>query len=420
MIRFYNGLCLSFAGDLEVTCDEVWVDGDKIAYVGPAKADMPEFERQIDLKGDLLMPGFKDAHTHSAMTFLRSFADDLPLQRWLFERVFPMEEKLNPDYIYWLTRLAILEYLTSGITASFDMYFHRDAYASANIDSGFRTVICGVGGTAQLMKDEYRHFNSLHPLISYIPGFHAEYTASKEQLDDMATVARELKAPVFVHNSETESEVQGCIERHGMTPTGLLDSMGIYDYGGGGYHCVYMSEDDLRIFKEKGLWAVTNPASNSKLASGIAPITHMMDLGLNLAIGTDGPASNNALDMFREMYLTTVLQKLKNMDAAACDANEVLKMAVTGGAGAMGLGSCDVIAEGKQADLIVIDMHRPNMHPVHNVTKNLVYAGSKDNVRLTMIAGRVLYERGEFFVGEDVERIYAEAARIVGEIKSEG
>ncbi|MBQ3405147.1 MAG: amidohydrolase [Oscillospiraceae bacterium] len=420
MIRFYNGLCLSFAGGMEVTGDEVWVDGDKISYVGPARTDMPEFQRQIDLNGDLVMPGFKDAHTHSGMTFLRSYADDLPLQRWLYERVFPMEEKLNPDYIYWLTRLAILEYLTSGITASFDMYFHRDAYASANIDSGFRTVICGVGGTAQLIEDEYRHFNSLHPLISYVPGFHAEYTASQEQLDDMAAVARELKAPVFVHNSETESEVQGCIERHGMTPTCLFDKLGIYDYGGGGYHCVYMSEEDLKIFKERGLWAVTNPASNCKLASGIAPITHMMDLGLNLAIGTDGPASNNALDMFREMYLTTVLQKLRNMDAAACDANEVLKMAVTGGAGAMGLTDCDCIAPGKQADLIVIDMHRPNMQPVHNVTKNMVYAGSKDNVRMTVIAGRVLYEKGEFFVGEDVERIYAEAARIVGEIKGEG
>ena len=201
-----------------------------------------------------------------------------------------------------------------------------------------------------------------------------------------------------------------------MTPTVLFDRLGLYDYGGGGFHCVYMSEEDLAIMQRRGLWAVTNPASNAKLASGIAPITRMMELGIPLAIGTDGPASNNALDMFREMYLTCVLQKLAQNDAAACDAGEVLKMATVGGAHAMGLTDCDVLAVGKQADMIVIDLMRPNMQPIHNIQKNLVYSGSKENVKLTMVAGKILYENGEFFIGEAPEKIYETAAGMIKEL----
>ena len=143
MIRFYNGRVLSFTNGTEITNDEVWTDGSSICYVGPKKAAMPQFEREIDLKGDLLLPGFKNAHTHSAMTFLRSMADDMPLDRWLNEQVFPREAKLSPDMLYVMTKLAIMEYLSSGITSSFDMYFHNDAYVKANVDAGFRTVICG-------------------------------------------------------------------------------------------------------------------------------------------------------------------------------------------------------------------------------------------------------------------------------------
>lgn len=408
MIRFFNGRTLTMTGAPDLTTDEVWIDGTKIAYVGPAQADAPAFTRELDLRGNLLMPGFKNAHTHSGMSFVRTYADDLPLQNWLFGKIFPLEDKLTPEDVYAFTRLSMLEYLTSGITACFDMYFFRDAIAQAGIDCGFRTVLCGVGGPGERLEEEYRKYNSLHPLVSYQLGVHAEYTASPDELREAGEVARVLKAPVFAHNSETAAEVAGCLERYGKTPTELFESLGHYDYGGGGFHCVHMTRHDLEIFRDRGLWAVTNPGSNAKLASGIAPLEEMRGMGVHMAVGTDGPSSNNALDFFREMYLATVLQKLQRQDAAALPAEAVLRMAAADGAQAMGLADCDAIAPGKQADLIVIDLHRPNMQPVHDPVRNLVYSGSKENVKLTMIAGRILYENGEFFVGTDAEEIYRE------------
>ena len=408
MIRFYNGRLLAMNGSTQVTADEVWTDGARICYVGPAKTEMPAFERQIDLKGNLLMPGFKNAHTHSAMTFCRSLADDVPLQPWLFDQIFPLEAKLTPERVYWFTKLAILEYLTGGITAAFDMYYFRDMGARACIESGFRYVFCGLTDPPEAVEEDYLHFNSLHPLISLIPGMHAEYTADEEKYRVVRELVHKYKAPFFTHNSETASEVADCVARHGMTPTEWFESLGLFDFGGGGYHCVHFSDHDIEIFKKRSLWVVTNPASNAKLASGVAPLTKMMDAGVNLAIGTDGPSSNNGLDMFREMYLACVLQKIRTGDAAACDAEKILAAATTGSARAMGLADCDCIAVGKQADMIVIDMNRPSMQPVINVPKNLVYSGSKDCVKLTMIAGKVLYENGKFFIGAEPEKIYAE------------
>ena len=406
--------------DCSVFRGEVWTDGGRIAYAGaPRAGELPEFEREIDLNGDLVLPGFKNAHAHSAMTFLRSYADDLPLQSWLFDKVFPLEDRLTPEAVYAFTRLAVLEYLSGGITASFDMYFHRDAYARANIDCGFRTVICGAlsaGDKISVAADDYAKFNALDPLISYLPGVHAEYTADEKLLRGMSELVHELKSPFWTHNSETKSETDGCFERHGMSPTEYLDSLGLYDFGGGGYHCVWFSERDIEIFAEKGLWAVTCPCSNAKLASGIAPLERFEKRGVRLAVGTDGPASNNALDMFREMYLACVLQKLRLNDAAACPAENILLAACSGGARAMGLDGCDSLAEGKAADLAVISLHRPNMRPIHDVAKNLVYSGTRDDVRMTMVAGRILYENGEFRVGCDAEEIYAEAEKYTKEL----
>ena len=420
MIRLHNALVMPMTSDCSVFRGEVWTDGGRIAYAGaPRAGELPEFEREIDLNGDLVLPGFKNAHAHSAMTFLRSYADDLPLQSWLFDKVFPLEARLTPEAVYAFTRLAVLEYLSGGITASFDMYFHRDAYARANIDCGFRTVICGAlsaGDKISVAADDYAKFNALDPLISYLPGVHAEYTADEKLLRGMSELVHELKSPFWTHNSETKSETDGCFERHGMSPTEYLDSLGLYDFGGGGYHCVWFSERDIEIFAEKGLWAVTCPCSNAKLASGIAPLERFEKRGVRLAVGTDGSASNNALDMFREMYLACVLQKLRLNDAAACPAENILLAACSGGARAMGLDGCDSLAEGKAADLAVISLHRPNMRPIHDVAKNLVYSGTRDNVRMTMVAGRILYENGEFHVGCDAEEIYAEAEKYTKEL----
>ena len=429
-IRFYNARILTMAEPIDVFMGELLTEGNKIAFVGDAAAAKQyleerekagkklSLEREIDCKANLIMPGFKNAHTHSGMTFLRSIADDMPLLDWLHKQIFPREDLVTAEDLIPLTKLANLEYLTSGITACFDMYLDNDAVAEACEETGMRCV--QVGGINDFTSDytkverAYLKLNTdKESLNSYVIGFHAEYTTSEERLHYIADLAKKYKAPVYAHNSETYEEVCSCKEHTGgLTPTQYLDSLGIYDYGGGGYHCVYMDDKDIEIFKKHKLSIVTNPASNLKLASGIAPVDRFVKEGINVAIGTDGPASNNCLDFFREMFLVTGLSKVREKDAAVMDANDVLRMATVGGAKAMFLDDCDILAEGKKADLIMIDLNQPNMQPINNITKNIVYAGSKQNVALTMINGKILYEKGEFNLGEDVEGIYAKVTAI--------
>lgn len=430
--RFYNARILTME-TMDIIEGELWVQEDKILYVGQGSdaaaicrslsLESILWDREIDCEGNLLMPGFKNAHTHAAMTFLRSRADDLPLSEWLNNQVFPMEAKLDGEMIYHLTRLAVLEYLTSGITSVFDMYLTPETTAKACVEMGMRCVQVGaVSGqegfedSLAKMEERYHTLNQLDPLHSYFIGFHAEYTCSKALLEQVAAMSQKYQAPVFTHLAETKPEVEGCKERYGVTPLQLLDSIGMFEYGGGGYHCVWMEEKDLEIMRKKQLTAVTNPASNMKLASGIAPVSEYLKRGINVAIGTDGPASNNCLDMFREMFLVTGLAKLREQNAAAVDALEVLKMATVNGAKAMNLPDADVLARGKQADIIMIDLNQPNMQPINNIPKNLVYSGSKQNVKMTMIRGRILYENGQFAKEYDVEEIYRKANEIVADL----
>lgn len=424
-IRFYNARLLTMKDGVEIIDDGVLItEGERISYVGK-KEDEPEggsYFREIDAKGNLIMPGFKNAHTHSGMTFLRSYADDQPLDSWLNETVFPREAKLTDDDIYWGTKLAVMEYLTSGITACFDMYLKPYAIASATEECGFRCVQTGsmndFSQSLELQEEWYDRLNKGNPLTSYIFGYHAEYTCSKELLEGLSALAHKYESPVWSHNSETLSETERCREKYGLTPTGFADSLGLYDHGGGGYHCVYLSDEDMEIFKKRGLYLVTNPASNMKLASGIAPISKYLKAGIGLAIGTDGPASNNCLDMFREMFLVTGLAKIIDKDASSVPAEDVLYMAVTGGAHAMGLKDSDVLDAGKYADLIMIDLSKPEMQPLNNIVKNIVYSGSKADVKMTMVAGRILYEDGNFNIGEKPERIYSEVNKVIEGMKN--
>lgn len=427
--RLYNARILTMEEDRPVFRGELWVRDDRIVYVAEGDprrdkareglAEIP-WDREIDCGDNLLMPGFKDAHTHSAMTFLRSYADDVPLQQWLEEKVFPFEAKLSGEDIYHLTRLAVLEYLTSGITAIFEMYLSPDAAARACIDTGMRCVLTSglndFTSSLEQQEEEYLRWNRENPLISYQLGFHSEYTCREELLRGMAELAGRYRAPVYAHLAETEKEVAGCKARYGATPVAFLDSLGMFQHGGGGYHCVYMEKEDIDIFERRGLHVVTNPASNLKLASGIAPIAEYVRRGIPVAIGTDGPASNNCLDMFREMFLVSGLSKVRERDAASLDALQVLRMATVEGAAAMGLEQADVLGPGKLADMILIDLRQPNMQPIHNIPKNLVYSGSKMNVRMTMINGRILYKDGEFRTGESAESVYAACERIVKRI----
>ena len=422
-IRFYNARILTMEEGKDIFQGEVWIRDERIEYVGEEKRDeaVPSFDEEIDCGGNLLMPGFKDAHTHSGMTLLRSYADDLPLDKWLNQQVFPIEAKMTGEDVYELTKLAVLEYLTSGITAVFEMYLTPDTIAKAFDEMGMRAVqVGGVNDFSQspeMMEEWYLKLNGKSPLQSYHLGFHAEYTCSRDLLTWIAELAHKYKAPVFTHLAETRAEVEGCKERYKMTPLAFLDSLGIFDYGGGGDHCVHMTDEDIALMKSRGLYAVTNPGSNTKLASGIAPISDYLKAGVPVALGTDGPASNNCLDMFREMFLVTGLAKLRQEDASAVDAMEVLKMATVNGARAMGLPDADVLAKGKLADMILIDLNQPNMQPLNHIAKNLVYSGSKQNVKMTMIHGRILYRDGEFLTKDRPGDIYRKANEIINRLK---
>ena len=246
MIKFTNGYVLN--KDFELIKDDVYVKGDSIYKIG--KCDK-KADSVYDLNGNLLMPSFKNAHTHSAMTFGRSLADDLPLQSWLNDEIFPREAKLESRDIYDLSMLAFLEYLTSGVSACFDMYYHPDMMAKASTDLGFRTVMTsGLNNfceSIQSVEDYYKRYNSYSDLISYKLGFHAEYTTDKKLIFGISKLAEKYEAPVFLHASETKTEVEDCIKRYGKSPTLFLDEMGIFNYGGGAYHSVWVSDDDLEV-----------------------------------------------------------------------------------------------------------------------------------------------------------------------------
>lgn len=432
-LRLYNARILTMEPNREIFRGEIWVKNEKIVYV----ADQEEIEREwrgdnvpriswdceIDCEENLLMPGFKNAHTHSAMTFLRSASDDVPLQDWLQNIVFPAEKRLTDQDIYQLTRLAILEYLTSGITSIFDMYLKPDVTAKACLDMGMRCVlVSGLNdftSSIDQVEEEYVRWNRKNPLISYQLGFHAEYTCDRALMVQLSGLAHRHRAPVFTHMSETMDEVRECKKKYGMTPAFFLDSLGMFDFGGGGYHCVHMTDNDMDVFRRHRMYVITNPASNAKLASGVAPIMDFVRRQIPVAIGTDGAGSNNALDMFREMFLVSGLSKLRELDAASVDALEVLRMATVNGAKAMRLNRADVLTKGKLADMILLDLHQPNMQPIHNIPKNVVYSGSKANVKMTIINGKILYRDGRFNVGDKPENIYNACNAIVQRLLSE-
>lgn len=437
-IRFMHAKILTMEegekGLVLIEDGELHVLGDRITYVGTGMPEEDEcaytFDREIDCEGNLLMPGFKNAHAHGPMTFLRSMADDMPLDEWLNKQVFPAEAKLLEEDTYWLHQLAVLEYLTSGITASFEMYFIDGGIRRAAKETGFRTVLCGAAcgndlGWIRRMEQDLEQpaegnlteEKTKDGLVTFRLGFHAEYSTDRRLLEGVADLAGRYQVPVYTHCQETKKETLECIDRYGLTPVQFLTELGMFDYGGGLFHGVHPMEGDMECMKSHGISVITNPGSNAKLASGIAPLTAYDKEEILLGLGTDGPASNNCLDMFWEMHLASVLQKLKNEDAKALTAEKVLRMATVNGAEIMGLSDCDVLAVGKKADLIMIDLNMPNMQPIHNVAKNLVYSGSKQNVCMTMINGQILYEGGVFAPHIDVERIYARAREIVKRIR---
>ena len=398
---------------------DIVVIENKIAYIGQNSEQFAPFDLIRNINGNLLMPGFKNAHTHSAMAFLRSKTDDHDLQDWLFNNVIPRENFLTEDDVYWLDKIAFLEYLTSGITGCFDQYYFPLGTAKAGEEMGMRVTLLGTYNVLygkEDLRNLYHHFNDKDGLIRYCFGIHAEYTCPDNELQVMYELLQEEKAPFFTHISETEKEVKDCLNKRGITPVKFFVDKGFYDYGGGGYHCVHFTDEDAMLYKNKNLIVVTCPGSNTKLASGIAPIQKYVDLGIDVAIGTDGPASNNCLDMFKEMTLVFSLSKVSRKDPKSLNAFTILKMATVNGAKAMGLKNNGVLAVNNYADIIEIDLSRPNMQPLNNIVNNIVYSGSKDNIKMTMIDGKILYSDHEFHINEDISNVYQKCQEITERI----
>ena len=391
------------------------VEGNTIANIkNTDKKDKEKYDRVINCNENYLIPGFKNCHAHNAMVFVRSISEDLPLDRWLNESIFPKEAKLTEEDVYYFTILGIMESLASGITSCIDMYKYNMTLAEAYYHTGFRVNLNDsvtpfdkvIAPEENLIKiNNYKDDKGRR--VRYTLGLHAEYTNNKETFKMMSDLIHKYKVPYFTHMSETKKEVEECKDRwKGLSPVEVHEEYDMFKYGGGGYHCVYFSDKDIDIFKKHNLTIVTNPASNLKLASGIAPVKKYLEKGVNIAIGTDGPASNNRISMFREMYLASILSKYSTNNAMSIPTKDILKMVFENGAKATSFEKTESLKTGNIADIVMIDVHKANMEPQTNFINNLVYAAGVDNVKLTMVDGKILYEDGKYFINEDGDYIY--------------
>ncbi|MEE0772710.1 MAG: amidohydrolase [Anaerovoracaceae bacterium] len=396
----------------------VLVSGDRIAYIGDDKPDTG-YLREYDGEGKLLMCGFYNGHGHSPMSLMRGYGENMALQDWLFKKIFPFEDKLDSEAVYWGTMLSMAESLRYGIVSTSDMYYFCDDMAHAVMESGAkanisRSVTNPTGmAVSELvsfreMKSFYDNFhNKADGRIKVDMSLHAEYTSNPETAMALAEYACSLDETIMhIHVSETSSEHEECIKRHGLTPAAYLEKMGLFDVPAIAAHCVYSDEDDLDIFKAKGVTVASNPVSNMKLASGICDIQRIIDKGINLSIGTDSVASNNSLDFMEEMKVMAIGCKISAGDPAAGRPEDILRAATAGGAKAQGRMDCGILREGNKADLIVLDISQANMHPVHSIVNNLVYSCSGKDVVLTMVDGKVLYDDGEYTTIDVEKTIY--------------
>lgn len=417
-VRFYNARMLDiFTG--KITRGSLITQGSKILKVlnegEDAKLNNACYTSQINCKGSLLIPAFKNAHSHSPMTILRGAAEDMVLTDWLYKVVFPMEAKLTKEDIYWGTKLAVMEMLSSGICATFDMYFFTPSSARAFIEAGFKVCFCSSvsGGftkdelqkSLSVLESEYETINSLSPLVKYYAGMHAEYTASDALVKELSKFVNNKKIPFFTHMSEAVGESEGCIKRHGMTPASYFASSGLWNYGGGVFHGVHVTDEDIALMKKHNISVGINACCNAKIASGIAPVLKYIQNGINVGVGTDGSASNNSLSMFKEMYTLVCTQRLSVMRPDVMSGFSALQAATIGSARLMGLDNSLSLSEGQDADIVLINTSMPNLQPESDNVSNLVYAASTANVKLTMVNGKILYRNGEYFIDVSPEDV---------------
>ncbi len=419
IILIINALILPMTGGEECFEGSIGIADGKIVFVEKGVAELAGAQ-VIDARGMVAMPGLVNAHNHISMSLLRSHADDLPLMTWLNDHVWPFEAKMTRDDVRLGAELGIAEMLLGGTTTSADMYWMDEAVAEAVNKSGIRAVI----GTSILdgrREDFDRDFETLrtkyagHPRIALMVAPHAVYTCSRETLEYARDVAREAGVGIMIHVSETLDEQKIVAERYGCTPVELLRDLGMLTENTLIVHGVCLSDGDIEILKAHGCSVAHNPQSNMKLSSGIAPVARMAAAGVNVAIGTDGPASNNDLDMWEEMRSASLLAKVSTGDPCAFSAWETLRMATAGGAKALGLeGITGKLKAGLAADIILIDIEKPHLYPRSNIVANLVYCGKAADVDTVIVDGKVVVQGGKLLtlpladICRDAERRYEE------------
>lgn len=407
----------------------VGVQGDRIEYIGKEKT-AKDYGEEYDGSRKVLMPGLVNAHTHSPMTLLRGYAENLPLDRWLNERVFPFEDRLNCDRAYYGTMLSIAEQLKSGTTSSSDMYFFQDGVLKAVKDAKAKTNFSR--SLVSFDDDDFYHNDRVKEALEAVEKYHltengrikvdmclhAEYTNTLKFIEQFGEYTKDKGLINHIHLSETKSEHENCKQKYGKTPARVFYDAGAMDAQTLFAHCVWIEPSDIELFKEKGASVAHCPASNLKLGSGVCDTYALLQSGINVAIGTDSAASNNSLDMLREMYLAAILPKGINNKADIITPKQILKMATRNGALAQGREDCGLVKEGFKADVIVLDLNKPNMYPDFDVINNIVYSANSSDVLLTMVDGEVLYRNGEFkYI--DVEKVGFECNRIVREVVKE-
>ncbi len=416
---FFNctTLCMDEQGTILPNAFVV-VEHGNIASVGTQRPK-GSFDREIDGLGNILMPGLVNAHTHVPMTLLRGYGGGTDLQTWLHEYIFPAEAKMDARCIRAGTKLALAELIANGVTTIADMYDFCEVICEEVVGAGISANIAR--GTTLFQPEfdakTYPPILEARQLAKNWHGYgegqilvdvsiHGEYTSRAELWRALADLAQEENLGMHVHVSETRAEQEACIGRSGKTPLQTLDDYGVWNTRAIAAHCVYTTPEDWALMKERGVTCVHNPVSNLKLGSGIAPIPAMKQAGVALALGTDGVSSNNSHDMFGEMKMAAVLHNGANCDPLALRPMDVLHMATSQGARALGRKTGQIQA-GYVADIILVNSHVPHMTPCHNVADNLVYSARGSDVVLTMARGKVLYEKG-VYTTLDVEETYRE------------
>ena len=398
----------------------VAVEGTTIASVGTQRPQ-GEFDRVVDGQGQVLMPGLINCHTHVPMTLMRGYGGGCDLQHWLQEYIFPAEAKLDERAVAAGTALGLAEMIATGTTCIVDMYMKTGTIAQQVMNAGISANLsCGglyFGDPKDFSPDKCSDCRNQEELMQQWHGagegqilvdasIHGEYTSSAPLWQWTADFAQKNKLGMHVHISETKLEHEQSLQRHGKTPLAILDQYGVWERGGTAAHCVWVSDEDMDLMARKHVTAVHNPVSNLKLGSGVARVPKMLEVGVNVALGTDGVSSNNNADLFEEIKLAAMLHKGVSRDPMVVTAHQALEMATVNAARALGRNT-GVVAPGKVADLILVDFNRPNLVPCHDVEENLVFAARGSDVSMNMARGKIIYEKGEFLT-LDLEKIRSE------------